>query len=39
MICHMDSTTSGATSGKTLDDCVKLVQELRDEAARVKGVR
>lgn len=34
MVCHMGLTTSGATSGKTLDDCVKLVQELRDEAAR-----
>jgi predicted TIM-barrel enzyme len=39
IVAHMGLTTSGsigATSGKSLDDCVKLVQEIRDEAARVK---
>lgn len=38
LVCHMGLTTSGsigATSGKSLDDCVKLIQELRDEAAKI----
>lgn len=37
IVAHMGLTTSGsigATSGKSLDDCVKLVQEIRDEAIR-----
>jgi predicted TIM-barrel enzyme len=39
IVAHMGLTTSGsigAKSGKTLDDCVKLVQEIRDAAAEVK---
>lgn len=35
LVCHMGLTTSGsigASSGKSLDDCVKLIQELRDAA-------
>lgn len=39
IVAHMGLTTSGsigATSGKSLDDCVKLIQEIRDEAVRVK---
>lgn len=38
LVCHMGLTTSGsvgAASAKSLDDCVRLVQELRDEAARI----
>lgn len=38
LVCHMGLTTSGsigATSGKSLDDCVKLIQELRDAAVEV----
>jgi predicted TIM-barrel enzyme len=37
IVAHMGLTTSGsigATSGKSLDDCVKLVQEIRDEATK-----
>lgn len=39
LVCHMGLTTSGsigATSGKSLDECVKLIQELRDAAVEVK---
>lgn len=38
LVAHMGLTTSGsigATSGKTLDDCVKLIQEIRDVAVEV----
>ncbi|KAF2248881.1 hypothetical protein BU26DRAFT_427462 [Trematosphaeria pertusa] len=38
IVAHMGLTTSGsigATSGKSLDDCVKLIQEIRDEAAKI----
>ncbi|KAF1955957.1 hypothetical protein CC80DRAFT_473957 [Byssothecium circinans] len=38
IVAHMGLTTSGsigATSGKSLDDSVKLVQEIRDVAAEV----
>lgn len=38
LVCHMGLTTSGsigAKSGKNLDDCVKLIQEMRDAAAEV----
>ncbi|KAL1593229.1 ToMV susceptible protein tm-1(GCR26) [Paraconiothyrium brasiliense] len=37
IVAHMGLTTSGsigATSGKSLDDCVKLIQEIRDEAIK-----
>jgi predicted TIM-barrel enzyme len=39
LVAHMGLTTSGsigATSGKSLDDCVTLVQQIRDEAAKIK---
>lgn len=39
LVAHMGLTTSGsigATSGKTLDDCVKLIQEIRDAAVAIK---
>lgn len=39
LVAHMGLTTSGsigATSGKTLDDCVKLIQDIRDAAAVIK---
>ncbi|KAK3202594.1 hypothetical protein GRF29_154g148114 [Pseudopithomyces chartarum] len=39
IVAHMGLTTSGsigATSGKSLDDCVKLIQEIRDEATKIK---
>jgi predicted TIM-barrel enzyme len=38
IVAHMGLTTSGsigASSGKSLDDSVKLVQEIRDEAVKV----
>lgn len=38
LVCHMGLTTSGsigATSGKSLDDCVGLIQELRDAAVEI----
>lgn len=38
LVCHMGLTTSGsigATSGKSLDECVELIQELRDEAVKI----
>jgi predicted TIM-barrel enzyme len=40
LVAHMGLTTSGsigATSGKSLDDCVKLVQEIRDAAVEIKS--
>jgi predicted TIM-barrel enzyme len=39
IVAHMGLTTSGsigATSGKSLDDCVELIQEIRDAAAKIK---
>ncbi|KAK2597758.1 hypothetical protein N8I77_012522 [Diaporthe amygdali] len=39
LVAHMGLTSSGsigATSGKTLDECVKLIQEIRDAAAKIK---
>ncbi|KAF9700953.1 hypothetical protein EKO04_001062 [Ascochyta lentis] len=39
LVAHMGLTTSGsigATSGKSLDDCVKLIQEIRDAAVKIK---
>lgn len=39
LVAHMGLTTSGsigATSGKSLDDCVKLIQEIRDAAVIIK---
>ena len=38
LVAHMGLTTSGsvgARSGKTLDECVRLVQEIRDAAVEV----
>lgn len=38
IVAHMGLTTSGsigATSGKSLDDCVKLIQEIRNEATKM----
>lgn len=38
LVAHMGLTTSGsigATSGKSLDDCVQLIQEIRDEAVKI----
>ena len=40
VVAHMGLTTSGsigAHSGKTLDECVKLVQEIRDVAVGVNA--
>ena len=39
IVAHMGLTTSGsigATSGKSLDDCVKLIQDITDEAMKIK---
>lgn len=39
LVCHMGLTTSGsigAKSGKSLDDCVALIQDMRDAAAKVR---
>lgn len=39
VVAHMGLTTSqgiGAKTGKTLDECVRLVQEIRDAAVKVK---
>ena len=39
LVAHMGLTTSGsigAQSGKTLEDCVKLIQEIRDAAVKVR---
>lgn len=38
LVAHMGLTTSGsigATAGKSLDECVKLIQEIRDEAIKI----
>jgi predicted TIM-barrel enzyme len=38
LVAHMGLTTSGsigATTGKSLDDCVKLIQEIRDAAVEI----
>lgn len=38
LVAHMGLTTSGsigATSGKSLDECVKLIQDIRDEAVKI----
>jgi len=40
LVAHMGLTTSGsigATSGKSLDDSVKLIQEIRDAAVEIKS--
>ena len=40
LVAHMGLTTSGsigATSGKSLDDCVKLIQEIRNAATEMKA--
>ena len=40
LVAHMGLTTSGsigATSGKSLDDCVKLIQEIRNAAIEIKA--
>lgn len=39
LVAHMGLTTSGsigAASGKSLDDCVDLIQEIRDAATKIK---
>ncbi|KAF1923472.1 uncharacterized protein M421DRAFT_425843 [Didymella exigua CBS 183.55] len=39
LVAHMGLTMSGsigATSGKSLDDCVKLIQEIADAATKIK---
>lgn len=39
LVAHMGLTSSGsigASSGKTLDECVQLIQEIRDAAAKIK---
>lgn len=39
LVAHMGLTTSGsigASSGKTLDDCVKLIQEIQGAAVKIK---
>ncbi|KAI4939260.1 uncharacterized protein J4E92_000544 [Alternaria infectoria] len=39
LVAHMGLTTSGsigASSGKSVDDCVKLIQEIRDTATGIK---
>lgn len=38
LVAHMGLTTSGsigATSGKTLDDCVKLIKEIQETAVKI----
>jgi predicted TIM-barrel enzyme len=38
LVAHMGLTTSGsigATSGKSLDDCVKLIQEIRNDPLKI----
>ena len=38
LVAHMGLTTSGsigATSGKSLDECVELIQQIRDEAVNI----
>lgn len=39
LVAHMGLTTSGsigASTGKTLDECVTLIQQIRDEAIKIK---
>lgn len=39
LVAHMGLTTSGAIgakTGKTLDECVKLIQEIRDAAVKIR---
>ncbi|KAI0810173.1 TIM-barrel-protein domain-containing protein [Xylaria sp. FL0064] len=39
IVAHMGLTTSkgiGGKTGKTLDDCIKLIQEIRDAAVKVR---
>ncbi|KAH6644305.1 TIM-barrel-protein domain-containing protein [Boeremia exigua] len=39
LVAHMGLTTSGsigAQSGKSLDDCVKLIQDIKDAATKIK---
>ncbi|KAH9897585.1 TIM-barrel-protein domain-containing protein [Xylariomycetidae sp. FL2044] len=39
IVAHMGLTSSkgiGAKTGKTLDDCVKLIQEIREEAIKIR---
>jgi predicted TIM-barrel enzyme len=38
LVCHMGLTTSGsigAKTGKSLDDCVGLIQDMRDAAVKI----
>jgi len=38
LVCHMGLTTSGsigATSGKSLEDCVPLIQEMKNAAMKI----
>ncbi|EXJ88403.1 hypothetical protein A1O1_05333 [Capronia coronata CBS 617.96] len=38
IVCHMGLTTSGsigAKTGKSLDDCVQLIQDMRDAAVKI----
>ena len=40
LVAHMGLTTSGsigAKTGKSLDDCVKLIQDIRDAAVKTNG--
>lgn len=40
LVCHMGLTSSGsigAKTGKTLDECVRLIQDMRDAATRING--
>ena len=40
LVAHMGLTTSGsigAGSGKSLDECVGLIQQIRDEAVKIKS--
>lgn len=39
-VCHMGLTTSGsigAKTGKSLDDCVKLIQDMKDAATKINS--
>lgn len=39
-VCHMGLTTSGsigAKTGKSLDDCVQLIQDMKDAATRINS--
>ena len=40
LVCHMGLTTSGsigAKTGKTLEDCVRLIQDMRDAAVKINA--